>query len=62
MDAALLWDPPAGVCWSVTDLEGFWQAVWDFYELTFGELGEQVAPRHVPGIDAFVVFSEGRGR
>ena len=36
--------------WSVTDLEGFWSAVWDFFEVTdHGRRGPVLADRTMPG-------------
>jgi acetoacetyl-CoA synthetase len=40
--------------WSVTDLEGFWQAVWDFYELHAHTPAERVlGARGMPGAEWF---------
>jgi acetoacetyl-CoA synthetase len=40
--------------WSVTDLEGFWQAVWDFYELKAHTPAERVlGAREMPGAEWF---------
>jgi acyl-coenzyme A synthetase/AMP-(fatty) acid ligase len=40
--------------WSVEDLEGFWQAVWDFYELRAHTPAERVlGAREMPGAEWF---------
>jgi acetoacetyl-CoA synthetase len=40
--------------WSVTDLEGFWQAVWDFYELKAHTPAKRVLGRRgMPGAEWF---------
>ena len=40
--------------WSVEDLEGFWQAVWDFFELRAHTPHERVlGSRDMPGAEWF---------
>ena len=43
-------DHDAAWRWSVEDLEGFWSAVWDFFEVTdHGERNQVLAERTMPG-------------
>ena len=40
--------------WSVTDLEGFWSAIWEFFEVTdHGRRGPVLADRSMPGASWF---------
>jgi len=54
-------DYPALWQWSVTDLEGFWSAIWDFFDLEASKPPETIlAERKMPGAEWFPGAQIGR--